>query len=255
MSSLMRLAFASVTMLLLLGIISLAEAEPKAASDGVPSVPTCAPPAKTEHPKNMVRPAYPQEALRAGVEGTVQLSAVVGADGATKDLKVKNSVPLLDDSAAEAVRLWRFHPAVVNGERVEATYEVHVVYVLKKKNVLTWLQRESPPEPKGAGQLTGDPPAGVYRLGPGITPPRAIYSPSPQFSDKAREKKEQGTVMSVLVVGEDGKPRDVRAMCSDYPDLVENAVEAIKTWTFAPATKDGNPVMVQIVIETSFRQF
>jgi TonB family protein len=254
-SSLMRLGFGSVGIPLMLGVIWLAAAAPRAASSDDSAVPTCAPRAKREHPKNMVRPAYPQQALQAGVEGTVQLSAVVGADGTTKDLRVTNSVPLLDASAVEAVHQWRFHPAMVSGERVEATYEVHVVYVLKKKDVLTWLKRESPPEPRGPGEITGDPPAGVYRVGPGITPPKAIYSPSPEFSGRAREKKEQGTVMSALIVGEDGKTRDVRAVCSDYPDLVENTVETIKTWKFTPAMKDGNPVMVQVVIETSFHQF
>jgi protein TonB len=37
--------------------------------------------------------------------------------------------------------------------------------------------------------------------------------------------------------------------------LDEKALEAVRTWRFAPARKDGQPVPVQLNIEISFRLY
>ena len=88
---------------------------------------------------------------------------------------------------------------------------------------------------------------------PGIIAPRQLYEPEPEFSDKARQAKEQGGVAISVVVGADGLPRNVRVVCSSAPDRNENAVEAVKRWKFAPGTKDGKPVLIQLLVEVSFR--
>jgi TonB family protein len=35
-------------------------------------------------------------------------------------------------------------------------------------------------------------------------------------------------------------------------DLDQQAIKAIKQWTFKPGTKDGDPVAVQVFIELTF---
>jgi protein TonB len=37
--------------------------------------------------------------------------------------------------------------------------------------------------------------------------------------------------------------------------LDQKAVETVRDWRFAPATKDGKPVAVQVNIEVNFRLF
>ncbi|PYX49750.1 MAG: hypothetical protein DMG79_07795 [Acidobacteria bacterium] len=49
----------------------------------------------------------------------------------------------------------------------------------------------------------------------------------------------------------DGLPRDLKIACSSAPDLNDNAIAAVKKCKFAPATKDGTPVAVEIVVEVS----
>src|SRR5207247_8319628 len=44
---------------------------------------------------------------------------------------------------------------------------------------------------------------GAYRPGGGVTAPRAIYQPEPEYSDEARKAKFQGSVVLWLVVGPD----------------------------------------------------
>jgi protein TonB len=56
---------------------------------------------------------YSDEAVKAKYQGTVSLIAVITADGRATDIHVVKGVGLgLDDKAIEAVRAWRFKPAL-----------------------------------------------------------------------------------------------------------------------------------------------
>jgi TonB family protein len=63
-------------------------------------------------------PQYPPEAKAAGIQGTVIVEVVVSESGLVTDAKVVRSIPLLDDAALRAVREWRFHPTMINGQAV-----------------------------------------------------------------------------------------------------------------------------------------
>ena len=96
---------------------------------------------------------------------------------------------------------------------------------------------------------------GVYRVGGGVSAPRAIYDPNPEYSDEARRAKYQGTVTLWVIISPDGKARDIRVARSLGMGLDEKAMEAVRTWRFHPATKDGHPVAVQVNIEVNFRLY
>jgi TonB family protein len=67
-----------------------------------------------------VDPAYPAEAMRDNVEGTVTLYALIHADGTVSGIKVLNSVdPRLDEAAVHALSRWQFRPGTKNGDPVE----------------------------------------------------------------------------------------------------------------------------------------
>ena len=104
----------------------------------------------------------------------------------------------------------------------------------------------------GRGGGTG---GGVFRVGGGVSAPKAIYSPDPEYSEEARKAKYQGTCVLWLVVGPDGRPRDIRVSRTLGLGLDEKAIEAVKTWRFVPAMKDNKPVAVQINVEVSFRLY
>lgn len=96
---------------------------------------------------------------------------------------------------------------------------------------------------------------GAYRVGGGVSAPRVIYAPDPEFSEEARKAKYQGTVILWVVVGTDGRIHDVRVQRSLGMGLDEKAIEAVRTWKFDPARKDGIPVAVQVNIEINFRLY
>ncbi len=67
-----------------------------------------------------VDPAYPADALRDNVEGTVTLYAVIHADGTVSGIKVLESVdPRLDEAAVKALSRWQFRPGTKAGDPVE----------------------------------------------------------------------------------------------------------------------------------------
>jgi protein TonB len=83
-------------------------------------------PQKVHH----VAPEYPAIARSARVSGIVILEAVLGEDGAVRDVRVLRSVPLLDSAAVDAVRQWRFTPTLLNGEPVPVVMTVTVAFNL-----------------------------------------------------------------------------------------------------------------------------
>jgi periplasmic protein TonB len=96
---------------------------------------------------------------------------------------------------------------------------------------------------------------GVFRPGRGVTPPRPIYSPDPEFSEEARKAKYQGTCTLMVVVSSDGRPTNIRVANSLGMGLDEKAIETVKTWRFEPGQKDGHAVAVEIAVEVDFHLY
>ncbi len=132
------------------------------------------------------------------------------------------------------------------------------------------------PKSDGPGGPTGIGTGGPGGVGPGNTPgagpgpstgvysgpftgkftaPRPIYAPDPEYSEEARKIRQQGTVTLWVVVGADGRVREMRVQRSLGFGLDEKALEAVRTWRFEPARMDHQPVAVQINVEVRFRLY
>jgi len=77
------------------------------------------------------KPVYTQEAMAARVEGTVVLEIIVDERGFVPDARVVRSIPLLDQSALEAVKQWRFTPTLVDGQALPVIVQVEMTFTLK----------------------------------------------------------------------------------------------------------------------------
>jgi TonB family protein len=67
-----------------------------------------------------VTPRYSLEARTQHLQGTVRIRAVIGKDGVPRGLARVSGDPLLAQIAMDAVALWRYAPATVDGEPVES---------------------------------------------------------------------------------------------------------------------------------------
>jgi len=79
---------------------------------------------------HQVQPLYPQIAKTAHVSGTVVLHAIIAKDGTIQQLEYVSGPPLLMRAAMDAVREWRYHPTLLNGEPVEVDTTIQVVFSL-----------------------------------------------------------------------------------------------------------------------------
>jgi len=87
----------------------------------------------------------------------------------------------------------------------------------------------------------------------GIRAPKGIYTPEPEYTDKARRKNINGVVLLSFVVAKDGTVHDPEVTRSLESSLDKQSLDTVKKWRFEPATKDGQPVAVRIQAEMSFR--
>jgi TonB family protein len=85
------------------------------------------PPRKTVH----VSPIYPDEALRARVQGVVIVEARIEADGTILHARILRSIPMLDQAALDAVRQWEFTPTLQDGRPVPVMMTMTVQFSLQ----------------------------------------------------------------------------------------------------------------------------
>ena len=91
------------------------------------------PPAKdllVGRPLKRVSPFYPVEAKEQGIEGTVRLHAVIGADGNVQSVQPVSGPEPLVAAAVTAVREWRYGPTLFEGRRIPVQDDIRLVFRL-----------------------------------------------------------------------------------------------------------------------------
>src|SRR5262245_51754485 len=80
-----------------------------------------------------VKPTYTPAAMKAKIQGTVRLSAVVLDDGRVGEIRVVKSLdPELDQQAANALKQWEFKPGTREGEPVAVRVTCQLTFTLKQ---------------------------------------------------------------------------------------------------------------------------
>jgi TonB family protein len=150
-----------------------------------------------------------------------------------------------------------------------------VAFALLRSAPLAEMGRQQAPSPgDSAGKLSADPEkaaqrpnpdaSGKYHVGDGVSAPKLIFAPVPEFTDKARRKRLGGTVVVSLTVDAAGKAQDVRVSRSLAEGVSKKlrpialgvddcAVKAVKEYRFEPAEFQGKPVPVEIAVEVNYR--
>jgi TonB family protein len=81
---------------------------------------------------------------------------------------------------------------------------------------------------------------------------RIINKPEPAYTSAARSNQVSGTVMLSVVLADDGTIKHILVLNELPYGLTEKAVEAAKKIKFVPATKDGRPVSMVVIVEYNF---
>lgn len=119
----------------------------------------------------------------------------------------------------------------------------------------------SPVDPPGkAADPSDNPPGGgnvqgIYRTGVGgVGYPSCVYCPSAEYSNAARNRHMEGTVVLQVIVQPDGSAADIQVVKSPEPELTQMAVDSVSKWRFNPARNaNGEAVPVHVPVEITFR--
>lgn len=97
----------------------------------------------------------------------------------------------------------------------------------------------------------------VENIGKGVKAPVALFAPEPKSpKGVSTAKAKHGIICDLgVIVDRKGKTEDVHVMKSGGKAFDAQAIKAVRQYRFRPATKDGKPVAVRMVIEVEFRKF
>jgi TonB family protein len=77
-----------------------------------------------------IAPGYPMQARTERISGKVVLSATIGADGSVGEITVVSGSPILAEAARQAVRQWRYKPAMLNGSPIVIQKQIMFLFTL-----------------------------------------------------------------------------------------------------------------------------
>lgn len=105
---------------------SVSTRKPAPAAPAAPARPRSSP--AVPIPGYRITPQYPVAALRAGESGSVVLRVAVGVAGMPGEIDFvrRSGSRELDNAARDAVRQWRFEPALRKGEPVASVIEIPI---------------------------------------------------------------------------------------------------------------------------------
>ena len=210
---------------------------------------------------------YPEEAVKAGVQGRVIAQFTVRKDGTLSDLKILRSIhPALDAEALRVIALMpKWQPGMQRGEAVDVRYTIPVSFSLDKQH------KAQPVGTQGAAPA-GEVPA--RKSGPVQSVSGQIYSVVDQMPEypggmkecmkfmaeqikypaEAVQKKVQGRVIVQFVVRKDGTLGNITVLRSVDPLLDAEAIRVIGQMPkWKPGMAGGEAVNVKFTLPVSFR--
>lgn len=238
-----------------------------------------------DHPE----PEFTKIARKQKVSGVAVVSFVVDkqgnpvnvhitksiADTVGKNKKKQAAALSLDQAAVDAVKQYKFRPAMMNGKPVAVYLKADVDFQIHKGLAVpsccmatpTALTAPGTDQTSSTQQSSPNPSASeIYKVGKGVTVPRDLYMPPPKYTALAREQKISGVATLSIIVDVHGNPRNVQIVHSiaDNVDkyhkdaalsLDQAAINAVKQYKFKPATLQGKPVAVYLNVEVNFKMF
>ena len=107
------------------------------------------------------------------------------------------------------------------------------------------------PPPKPVAAPPPPPPAPIVQAREGAN---YLKNPRPPYPSRALREGWEGTTVLRVQVSPLGKPGTIQIHTSSGRTLLDDAaLEAVKTWTFTPATQGGNPISGWVTVPIVFK--
>ncbi|MDQ3488923.1 MAG: M56 family metallopeptidase, partial [Acidobacteriota bacterium] len=169
-----------------------------------------------------VNPTYPVEAMRAGIEGSVEVELMIGDDGTVSHARVVRSTnPVFDQAAVAAAEQWLFAKPAAGP--VVRTCEL--TFTLSKSAT-------------GTPRVRVGADADAIRVGGNIRTPNKIKHVSPAYPPLAKSARVAGMVILEVLIDREGRVTDAQVLRS-IPLLDQAAIDAVMQWAFTPTLLNG----------------
>ena len=90
------------------------------------------------------------------------------------------------------------------------------------------------------------------RVGGSVKAPVAIIHTPPVYPEIAKRARVSGVVVIEAIIDKQGRVKNAKILRGLPMGLDQSALDALKQWTFHPATLDGRPVEVFYVLTINF---
>lgn len=176
--------------------------------------------AETSHaPLVRVAPDYPEEALALGLEGRVRLRFMIGLDGSVEEIGVvEASDTVFVAPAIKALSQWQYRPVLKEGEPQRVPWWTVVSFLLE------------PPLDHPFPQTTD---------GFDDPDPIPVSRTQPVYPRSAAGDLQDGFAVVAFTIATDGAVKDLRLERLSDRIFRSPAMDAVKTWRFAPQTRAG----------------
>ena len=168
---------------------------------------------------DLVYPVYPAEPGAGWKEENVRVAFVVDATGAVTEVRVISGPERFQKPAVEAVKQWKFQPAIFRGHPEAAAYEVAVPFRP------TGTPARSIREDFYVGRIQ------VPELDPAGDPPNA----EPVYPRYLQSRRLSGSVELLLGIDRTGRVEGVQVLRASHPDFLSAALETVAAWECRPA--------------------
>ncbi len=92
----------------------------------------------------------------------------------------------------------------------------------------------------------------IYRMSSEIAAPALVQNSAPRYPEIDARLRREGRVVLLLVVERDGAVSSAKVLRSASKSMDQAAVDAVKKWRYSPATLNGRPVRVSLVVGVDF---
>lgn len=185
--------------------------------------------------------------------GSAEVIINIGADGKLVDLLVTRYSRIeFAQEAERALRQWRYEPARRGGETTGARFLVRFDFTARGKvSTLTVLDTlESRVTQSTPGRVTNV----LCAVRDLDRPPAAVSTVTPRHPGLLPDADGNATVTLDYLIDETGRPRMPVVLEATRDGYAVEAVDALNQWRFAPPTREGRPVAVQVRQQFIFKQ-
>jgi TonB family protein len=126
-------------------------------------------------------------------------------------------------------------------------------FLVRRKGSQDWKDGFKFKEPVEVGFLDGN--HKIYVVSKVIKPPIAKHRVDPDYPQGRRGPSAKGQTIMHIVVDDQGTVRFPTVDASGDAEFTKAAVDAVKRWTFEPATLNGQPIAVLIFVTIDFKLY